>query len=424
MKRIYCLYRVSTNQQLHENDIPMQRQACRAFADSHGWTIVKELYEKGISGFKTPICDRRVLQQIKKDAELKKFDILLVFMFDRLGRRDSETPFFVEDLAMSGVQIWSVKEGQQRFESHADKLINYIRYWQASGESLKTSERIKTRMGQLTAEGIFCGGPCPYGYRLVTTGRKNNRGHDVHDLVINPIEAAIICKIFDYYICYGYGCRMIASELAVHGIRNRQGEPFHPSSIKALLNREQLTGVMCRGDSRSAIIPELQIIPPEVFQKAQQITALRKQHQIPQKISGQNLLSGNIFCGHCGGRMFASTARKSHHPQSGKNEHISIYKCYNRVQHRERCSGPTSYRAAKIEQAVLKQLEEYVKTNCLLEKLYRQFQQAEFPVQKMIASQWIARVTVFSYEHIDVQFGETEDTFSSFKKAEKPAEMV
>ena len=122
--------------------------------------------------------------------------------------------------------------------------------------------------------------------------------------------------------------------------------------------------------------------------------------------------------------MFASTARKSHHPQSGKNEHISIYKCYNRVQHRERCSGPTSYRAAKIEQAVLKQLEEYVKTNCLLEKFYRQFQQAEFPVQKMIASQWIERVTVFSYEHIEVQFGETEDTFSSFKKAEKPAEIV
>lgn len=70
-----------------------------------------------------------------------------------LCRRDSETPFFVEDLSMYGVEIRSVTEDQQRFESHADKLINYIRYWQASGESLKTSERIKTRMGQLTVEG-------------------------------------------------------------------------------------------------------------------------------------------------------------------------------------------------------------------------------------------------------------------------------
>ncbi len=131
MNRAYCLYCVSTNQQFHEDDIPMLRKACREFTDAHGWTISKEFYEKGISGFKTPTSDRRVLQQIKKDAEPKKFDILLAFMFDRLGRRDSETPFFVEDLAMRGIQIWSAKEGQQRFESHADKLINYIRYWQA-----------------------------------------------------------------------------------------------------------------------------------------------------------------------------------------------------------------------------------------------------------------------------------------------------
>ena len=283
MNRVYCLYRVSTSQQLHEDDIPMQRQACKEFADVHGWNITKEFYEKGISGFKTPTCDRLVLQQIKRDAELKKFDILLVFMFDRLGRRDSETPFFVEDLAMHGIQIWSTKEGQQRFESHVDKLVNYIRYWQASGESLKTSERIKTRMTQLTADGIFCGSPCPYGYRLITTGRKNNRGYDVHDLCVEPSEAAVICKIYDFYIHYGYGSRKIASELAASGIFNRQGEAFHPSTIKAILHREQLTGIMRRGDSRSDILPELQIIPPEIFQKAQRIVALRNQHRIPRE---------------------------------------------------------------------------------------------------------------------------------------------
>lgn len=162
----------------------MPQQACREFADAHGWSIFKESYEKGISGFKTPTCNRRVLQQIKKDAGLKKFDILLVFIFDRLERRDSETPFFVEDLAMCGVQIWSVEKGQQWFKSYADKLINYIRYWKDSGESLKTSERIKTRMGQLTSEGIFCGGSSPYGCRLVTTDRKNNHRHDVYNLLI------------------------------------------------------------------------------------------------------------------------------------------------------------------------------------------------------------------------------------------------
>lgn len=408
MYKVYCLYRVSTTRQLCKNDIPMQRQACQEFATSHGWVIVKEFYEKGISGYKTPTSDRHVLQQIKEDAKLGKFDILLVFMFDRVGRRDSETPFFVEDLAICGIQIWSVKEGQQRFESHADKLINYIRYWQASGESLKISERIKTRMGQLAAEGLFCGGPCPYGYQLVTTGRKNARGRDVHDLCINPTEAATIRKIFDYYINYGYGSRKIASELAAQGNFNRQGETFHPSSIKALLNRELLTGIVHRGDSRSNTILQLQIITPEVFQQAQQTTVSRKQHQLPQKVTGRNLLSGNIFCGHCGGRMFASTAQKSRHPQNGKTERVSIYKCYNRTQHREHCPGPTSYRAAKIEETVLNQFQEYV-TNRKLQKISVQFQQAEFPVQKMMISQLVNRVSVFSYEHIEMHFKEVQD---------------
>lgn len=96
-KQADCLYRVSNVQQLHEDDIPMQRQACWEFAAARGWKITKEFYEKGISGFKTPTADRRVLQQIKKDAKQHEFDILLIFMFDRLGRWDSETPFFVED---------------------------------------------------------------------------------------------------------------------------------------------------------------------------------------------------------------------------------------------------------------------------------------------------------------------------------------
>ena len=410
MNRVYCLYRVSTNQQLHENDIPMQQQACREFANTHGWSVTKEFYEKGISGFKTPTCDRRVLQQIKKDAELSKFDILLVFMFDRLGRRDSETPFFVETLAMCGIQVWSVKEGQQRFESHEDKLINYIRYWQASGESLKTSERIKTRMAQLTADGVFCGGPCPYGYRFITTGRKNNRGHEVHDLSVEPIEAAVIRKMYDYHIQYGYGSRKIASELTASGIFNSKGEPFHPSTIKAILQRKQLTGVMRRGSTCSDIIPELQIISPELFRKAQQITEMRKQQRIPGRVMGQNLLSGNIFCGHCGGKMFASTARKSHQPQNRVSARVPIYKCYNRVQHQGRCTGQTSYRAVKIDQAVLKQLKEYVATNPHLQKLYAQFQQAELPVRKMIISQWLEQIIVFSYEHIEIHFRDAEET--------------
>ena len=195
-KRVYTLYRVSTKGQVEKDDIPMQKEACRNFAESQGWEIVKEFSEKGVSGFKKSAKDRDELQKIQQAAMEGKFDILLVFMFDRLGRRDDETPFIVEWFTKQGIEVWSVNEGQQRFDTHVDKLMNYIRYWQASGESLKTSVRTRTRMEQLTGEGHYTGGTVAFGYKRVRLGRVNKKNQEVCDLVIDEAEAEIVRQIF------------------------------------------------------------------------------------------------------------------------------------------------------------------------------------------------------------------------------------
>ena len=184
-ERVYCLYRVSTNKQVdhdenNQADIPMQRKACHDFAAKMGWVIVGEEQETGVSGYKVSADDRDKLQLIKKYAEQGKFDILLVFMFDRLGRKSDETPFVVEWFTKKGVRVWSVQEGEQRFESHTDRLTNYIRFWQADGESQKTSMRTKTALGQMVEEGRFRGGSAPYGYRLEKSGILNKRKHAGH----------------------------------------------------------------------------------------------------------------------------------------------------------------------------------------------------------------------------------------------------
>ena len=130
-ERVYCLYRVSTNKQVdhdenNQADIPMQRKACHDFAAKMGWVIVGEEQETGVSGYKVSADDRDKLQLIKKYAEQGKFDILLVFMFDRLGRKSDETPFVVEWFTKKGVRVWSVQEGEQRFESHTDQLHPFL----------------------------------------------------------------------------------------------------------------------------------------------------------------------------------------------------------------------------------------------------------------------------------------------------------
>ena len=270
-KRVYCLYRVSTKQQVEKDDIPMQRQYCHEFVESKDdWEIVKEFSEKGVSGFKISAKDRDVVQEIQKDATLGKFDILLVFMFDRLGRKEDETPFVVEWFVNNGIEVWSAQEGQQRFDTHVDKLMNYIRYWQASGESVKTSIRTKTRLGQIVQEGRFRGGCAPYGYKLVKNGRKGKKNRELYDIVIEPEEALTIQKIFNFAEHYGYGGRRISSVLGEASIINiRTGEPFHYSTIQNILKNVLYTGILRSGETRSDIIPELQIITPEQFARVQ-----------------------------------------------------------------------------------------------------------------------------------------------------------
>ena len=215
MEMVYTLYRVSTKQQVDKtkDDIPMQREACHEFAEKMGWTIGKEFLEKGVSGFKVSANDRDAIQELKEAALRGEFQILLVFMFDRIGRIDDETPFLVEWFVKQGIRVWSVQEGEQRFESHVDKLMNYIRFWQASGESEKTSMRIKTRMQQLKSEGCYTGGTVPYGYQLVNTGRVNKKGKPVHDLAVDPIQADWIRKIFSLTLNEGYGSFSVPNTL-------------------------------------------------------------------------------------------------------------------------------------------------------------------------------------------------------------------
>lgn len=93
--RTLCLYRVSSAGQLYhteenEADIPMQRLECRRFAERMGWNIVYEFQEEGVSGHKVRAENRDKIQKVKELAKQKKFDIFLVFMFDRIGRKRAD----------------------------------------------------------------------------------------------------------------------------------------------------------------------------------------------------------------------------------------------------------------------------------------------------------------------------------------------
>jgi len=44
-------------------------------------------------------------------------------MFDRIGRREDETPFVVKWFIEQGIEVWSVNEGQRQIKDNCENNV-------------------------------------------------------------------------------------------------------------------------------------------------------------------------------------------------------------------------------------------------------------------------------------------------------------
>ena len=355
-KRIGCLYRVSTLKQAEKNDIPMQKTACKEFIKKkRDWKFEKEYIELGVSGYKLKESERDVLQDIKKDVTDKKIDVLLVFMFDRIGRREEETPFVVQWLINQGIEVWSVKEGQRKIETRADKLINYLTYWQAGGESEKTAIRVREAQEQMAEKGILTYGGkrnAPYGYEFIKSGTYTKKGVERQKLIIVEKEADIIRKIFELYTVYGYGVGRIAKYLNNKKIKPKRGKLWGISTISSILSNPIYMGYPAynRRTTKNAhtkrrlpfedwILPkeridELVIISEEIWYKTKKIKDSRNRYvknyddiiiNKPFQTKSDLLFIGLLKCGECGYSFMTSESKKR--KRNGEEVKYMYYRC-------------------------------------------------------------------------------------------------
>lgn len=377
MKRVNCLLRVSSRQQLRGDDIPVQRSECRNYIDSHeDWYFQKEYVEKAVSGFKTALKDRDILQEILADAKSESFDVLLVYMSDRIGRKEDESPFFVTTLNKLGIEVWSVKEGQIKTQEHIDKLLNYIRFWQAEGESRKTGARVKDAQETFVRAGKFVGGYAPFGYRLEYSGAISNHGRALKKLVVNEEQIPIIEKIYDYAVRFQYGDLKIAKALNEEKIPAPK-DIWKAGTIARILQnpvymgylaynrrkRNEKNGRLERIPMEQWILsnlpnPELVIVPETIWWQAQKLREARRptcQAAIPRiTATGQLTLLGLVYCGSCGGRLTNGSKYNYWTTRAGekRKSYVGRYRCLNQTIGSLQCSGKPGYAAKELETVV------------------------------------------------------------------------
>jgi DNA invertase Pin-like site-specific DNA recombinase len=100
-KRAAIYVRVSTDKQTVENQVAALRQ----IAERRGWQVIEHYSDAGISGAKGR-DGRPGLDQMLKDAQRRKFDVIMAWAIDRLGRSLIDLLGTIQTLEACGVDLY------------------------------------------------------------------------------------------------------------------------------------------------------------------------------------------------------------------------------------------------------------------------------------------------------------------------------
>jgi DNA invertase Pin-like site-specific DNA recombinase len=100
-KRAAIYVRVSTDRQTVEN----QLRELHRIAERRGWEVVQEYRDAGISGAKGREA-RPGLDEMLKDAQRRRFDLVMAWAIDRLGRSLIDLLGTIQALEACGVDLY------------------------------------------------------------------------------------------------------------------------------------------------------------------------------------------------------------------------------------------------------------------------------------------------------------------------------
>jgi DNA invertase Pin-like site-specific DNA recombinase len=142
--------RVSTFDQEPEN----QLQELRRYVEARGWQAT-EYVDKGVSGAKD---SRPALDTLVRDAKRRRFDTLIVWRLDRLGRNLRHLILLLDEMTATGVGFVSLAESIDT-STPAGRLQLHILGAIAEFEKARIAERVRAGLQRARAQGRRLGRP-------------------------------------------------------------------------------------------------------------------------------------------------------------------------------------------------------------------------------------------------------------------------
>ena len=334
-KRLALYTRVSTIEQSEEGySIDEQERLLRSWAEKNNYEVYKCYSDRGISG--KDIKNRPALKELLKDAEEKKFDMVISWKINRISRKLADVLKIVDILEKNDITFKSYSEPFET-DTPAGKMQFQMMALIGEFERGTIAQNVKMGMCAKAKAGEWCGGRV-LGYDLIPVENQEGAKRRKTKLTINEIEARSVRLIFNEY-SNGKGYKAITNQLNKLGYKTKKGNDFSVGSIREILTnpvyigkvrynvRQNWSEKRRRNINANPIITDgihEPIIDEGLWDKVQAIMESKKGK--PSRIyDGEYPLTGILKCPKCGAGMVIS--RTTNKLADGTKKRIAYYCC-------------------------------------------------------------------------------------------------
>ncbi len=148
--KVAIFVRVSSQHQTTENQLLDLYEIC----ERNDWTVVEE-YNETVSGTKG-VDDRKELNRLLKDASRKKFEKLVIWSVDRLGRSMKHLVSVLSELKDLEIDIYSFKQGIDTSTTMGSSFFHMVGIFAELENNLR-AERQKIGIKRAMAQGVKFG---------------------------------------------------------------------------------------------------------------------------------------------------------------------------------------------------------------------------------------------------------------------------
>ena len=374
---IYC--RVSTIEQAEEGySIDEQERLLRDWCNRMNYSVYKVYSDRGISG--KDIKNRPALKELLKDAEERKFQMVISWKINRISRKLSDVLKIVDVLEQNNIAFNSYSE-QFDNSTPAGKMQFQMMALIGEFERGTIAQNVKMGMCAKAKSGEWCGGRV-LGYDLVPVENQGGSKRRKTKLTINEIEARSVRLIFNEY-SNGKGYKAITNKLNKLDYKTKKGNDFSVGSIREILTnpvyigkvrynvRQNWSEKRRRNINANPIRVKGKheaIIDRELWDKVQLILESKKGK--PSRIyDGEYPLTGILRCPKCGAGMVIS--RTTNTLADGSKKRIAYYCCGNWKNKGTSVCNSNTIRVDKANEYVFKKIEELVSNEAMIKAVVK-----------------------------------------------------